>query len=667
MNVHSLRRRTCVSIAALVSAVVVAHPVPKVSAAECNAGSFSSTFEGIEKVIFQGRGCADSICHGAALSGGLDLRPGAAYDSLVYVDATTAPGYKRVLPGQKNDSLLWINLAAKTLPDQYTAPLRPMPLDPLPALTPMELEAMRLWIERGAPRDGVIPGTADLLDACLPPPEPITIEPLPPPLPGTGLQFRLPPWTLPAHSERETCFASYYDVTDQVPLEYRGPDGTTFRYKRNDILQSPASHHLIVNLYQGTAAPDDPAWGQFFCDGGERDQEPCDPLDLGFCGEGLCATTPVNSIACIGFGPGDSGLGINSVGFSGTQETESSFAFPEGVYRELPLKGMIMWNHHAFNLTDTPGKLEAWLNFDFATPDEQQSPSLQIFDTSQIFAMRVPAFGTDEVCNVHQLPQDAHLFEISAHGHSHMKRWRTFIGAYRCDGGSRTGEPCSPFGADLDSPEFCPGARCVSLTQPRVGDCNFDHEVTVNELIAAINIALGATSIDSCREADVNEDETITINEVLTAVNAGLDGVPEPVERDLEKSFVYLSLIYNDPVVQRFDPPIVFSRPDPDERALTYCALYDNGYTNPDEVKRKSTSITPPIPIGGVGGPCQQASNCTAGQVEAACVGGTQAARDASCDSSPGAGDGVCDACTLLGGVTTTDEMFLLLGQYYVP
>jgi hypothetical protein len=27
----------------------------------------------------------------------------------------------------------------------------------------------------------------------------------------------------------------------------------------------------------------------------------------------------------------------------------------------------------------------------------------------------------------------------------------------------------------------------------------------------------------------------------------------------------------------------------------------------------------------------------------------------------------LCDACPLRGGVTTDDEMFILLGQYYCP
>ena len=35
---------------------------------------------------------------------------------------------------------------------------------------------------------------------------------------------------------------------------------------------------------------------------------------------------------------------------------------------------------------------------------------------------------------------------------------------------------------------------------------------------------------------------------------------------------------------------------------------------------------------------------------------------DASCDSAPGAGDGSCDACAITAGITSDDEMFVLLG-----
>lgn len=31
---------------------------------------------------------------------------------------------------------------------------------------------------------------------------------------------------------------------------------------------------------------------------------------------------------------------------------------------------------------------------------------------------------------------------------------------------------------------------------------------------------------------------------------------------------------------------------------------------------------------------------------------------DAACDTSPGAGDGYCDACQVMGGLTTENEMY---------
>jgi hypothetical protein len=80
-------------------------------------------------------------------------------------------------------------------------------------------------------------------------------------------------------------------------------------------------------------------------------------------------------------------------------------------------------------------------------------------------------------------------------------------------------------------------------------------------------------------------------------------------------------------------------------------------------VKRKSTS---PQPTGyPLGGPCATPEACTAGRVGEPCTGNSLAARNASCDSAPAAGDGECDACTLHFGTTTEDEMFILLGAYF--
>ena len=37
------------------------------------------------------------------------------------------------------------------------------------------------------------------------------------------------------------------------------------------------------------------------------------------------------------------------------------------------------------------------------------------------------------------------------------------------------------------------------------------------------------------------------------------------------------------------------------------------------------------------------------------------------CETFDGLGDGECDACGVMGGFTTEDEMFILLGTYFIP
>jgi len=555
---------------------------------------FPSAYDLIQRAVFENRACTNDACHGDAGLGGLDLRAGFSYENLVDVPSTLNPNLKRVEPGEPNRSLLWLKLAAKTLPDQYPANElgigSPMPAAGT-ALTENELEALRLWILAAASRTGSVAGVGNLLNACLPKPKPIEIKPLEPPPPGEGLQLRMPPWIVDAHSEREVCFASYYDFTEQVPASLRGP-GDTFCYKSTQLRQDPLSHHLIVNRYYGQYAANDPSFGTYTCSGGHRAGETCDPLDPTTCGvEGICATMPVTGVACIGYGPPDSGPA--TIPFSGAQQANAAAAFPEGAYRCIPLRGVVLWNSHAFNLTDQPGTLEAWVNFNFAKPEERRHFAQGIFNTSQIFKMVVPACQQQEVCNIHELPEGAQLFELTSHMHQRGKRFRTFRGAFTCaDEVDRNGNPipCDP----LD-PSQCTAGACT-----------------------------------------------------------------DPTGRNPNQSLLYTSFIYNDPVQLPFNPPLGFSGSSA-SRSLTYCALYDNGASDPSTVKRKSTS--PPTPFGT--STCPVATHCVSGKVCQPCSGSTQAERDASCDSMPDAGDGFCDACTLRGGVTTEDEMFILIGSYF--
>jgi hypothetical protein len=351
-------------------------------------------------------------------------------------------------------------------------------------------------------------------------------------------------------------------------------------------------------------------------------------------------------------------------------ETAADNTLFDGVYDELPLKGIIVWNSHAFNTTQEDAKVEAWLNLHFAR--KQDTPVQRIFGApgldqlvlTTFSKVNVPAFGRDEVCATYVLPPNAHLFELSSHNHKRGKRFRILHGDFTCEDGPNAGSACSPFGPEEGARDLCAGFPCSSIEGPEVGDCDGNHAVSVAELVQTVNAGLGSTAeAAACPRADGNGDGRTTIDELVSAVDGSMNGFSK---RDADESLLYTNRIYDDPLVLRFDPPWVPSASEafPGERSLTYCALYDNGFAEPTEVKRRSTSPVPPLPAGG---PCTVPTGCVAGRVGEACTPGDEQQRNASCDMPAGAGNGVCDACALLGGVTTEDEMFLIMGAYFVP
>jgi Bacterial Ig-like domain/Domain of unknown function DUF11 len=57
-----------------------------------------------------------------------------------------------------------------------------------------------------------------------------------------------------------------------------------------------------------------------------------------------------------------------------------------------------------------------------------------------------------------------------------------------------------------------------------IGDCDSGGQVTVDELLATVNIALGNIQVEACKAGDANGDRQITVDEILTAVNSALNG-----------------------------------------------------------------------------------------------------------------------------------------------
>jgi hypothetical protein len=602
--------------------------------ASCPCDRASSTFAAIQNQIFERHGCTQAVCHGAsqASTDNLDLRADVAYENLVGVPSVTLPGKSRVERGLARESVLWLKLAKGTRGGN-DVPGAGMPSG-LPGVSESELEAVRLWIHSGAPETGVVIGTENLLGSCLPPPDPIKIEAPAPPPPDQGVQLHAPPWkipprdpSIPGHDgEDEVCYATWYDFSATIPASDRtpcpdffgGPTKECFYYNRSALTQDPDSHHSIIHLYKGAyditddyftcsgganrnktcdpAAPDcpngtctaHPAFGPFTCLGGTNEGQTCDPKgDAAQCPGGGCAGHVQSAIACIFYGPPDYGFDISGTGsdnapsIGGSQQPVSSNVFPSEVFAMLPVKGTIVWNSHAFNLTQQLATNEQWLNLYFAGPSDRVHPVNGIFDATDIFVMDVPPFQKHEYCRTYTLPQGSRLFQLSSHTHKRGELFRIWGPGITAECGTEAGR--------------IPPADCP----------------------------------------------------------------PEPGPS------IFTTTLYSDPEVLYFDPPVALDGADPASRRYKFCSRYDNGADDPSEAKRQSTSPSPPLFANletVVGGPCPDTT--------VACLGGPKQGQlchgnDSECDSSPGLGDGVCDACPVHGGVTTEDEMFILLGFYY--
>jgi hypothetical protein len=109
-----------------------------------------SLFDNIQQTIFTPR-CLSAGCHnGVDRQNNLVLEEGQSYANLVGVvpfnDAARAAGLQRVVPGQPDQSFLYIKL---TLPGASELG-SPMPLIGGP-LAPADIERVRAWILEGAP------------------------------------------------------------------------------------------------------------------------------------------------------------------------------------------------------------------------------------------------------------------------------------------------------------------------------------------------------------------------------------------------------------------------------------------------------------------------------------------------------------------------------------
>jgi len=112
---------------------------------------------------------------------------------------------------------------------------------------------------------------------------------------------------------------------------------------------------------------------------------------------------------------------------------------------------------------------------------------------------------------------------------------RSIVPPYLCSGAAVA--PCSPAAVGLTNGAIGQSRVTtlvsfeVSSTGPTptpttglcIGDCNGDREVTVDELIQTVRIALGTANVTACLAGDL-PDGDIGESEIIAAVNNALSG-----------------------------------------------------------------------------------------------------------------------------------------------
>jgi hypothetical protein len=531
-----------------------ARPMAAGSAAQPMAADgcpkFDSSFAAIQQVIFEGHGCTAETCHGGSGSSGLDLRPEVAHDNLVNARSQSSK-LARVQPGSATDSFLYEKLAAATIPDRVKTTGSPMPVGAAP-LSIDELEAVRIWILHSAPETGNVgdPTTGatvgKLLAACTPAAKPIKATPLAKPEPAEGVQFVLPGYKLEAGTEVEQCTPFAYDYTNLVPAEYKDESRNVMFVNSSRVLQDPSSHHMVVwNPSKALSTVPDSGWT---CYGGDRHGQPCNASNVDCGVDSACSGPAAPGTFCDGLGALSGGIPAQIANTQSPQEYVPPFE--GGVYWELPLKGVLWFNSHAFNLSDEETVLDARMNFSFAKERTRKMVPVNVVK-NQVPNGLAP-FTKKTYCSSAVVPKGNSIAMMAGHTHRRGKHF--------------------------------------------------------------------------------------------WAKNAAGEQI-------------YESFVYNDPIYQHYAPWLEFNASDEAARTIEFCAEFNNGLNEdgaPDLelVTRKSrmpdrTTCTPVA--------------CTAGKL------GAQCSTNSDCNSAADAKDGECDACPITTGVTTENEMFVLMPWYVLP
>jgi Copper type II ascorbate-dependent monooxygenase, C-terminal domain len=268
--------------------------------------------------------CAKSGCHAAATDAtynqhNLILTASLAYDNLVNKavknTAASADGLVRVKPGDYSKSFLFHKTDCSA--GHHTANYgNTMPLGG-PYLTVGQIELIKQWITKGAPKTGSVVDEVVLIDKtiCSQP-----FIPLDPPAAADGFQLKIDPFTVSPNTERE------------VFLRRNTPNTSTVYVNKYTMAGRPNSHHFVLYGYQNTAA-----------------LPPVNTLRDLYNADGSFNATTFSQMQ-------------NHIFLGGGTDVNATYTFPTGVALKIPAGTALDLNAHYFNKQTTGLTGENFIN-----------------------------------------------------------------------------------------------------------------------------------------------------------------------------------------------------------------------------------------------------------------------------------------------------------------
>jgi Copper type II ascorbate-dependent monooxygenase, C-terminal domain len=339
--------------------------------------------------------CATSGCHASNtdatyLQHNLVLAESVAYQNLINIPSknanANADGLSRVKPGDFAKSLLYnkVDCAAGYGVTNYGAK---MPLGS-GYLSLGEIEFIKQWIVKGAPKTGVVVDESILANknVCVQP-----FVTLPPPAASEGFQMKIDPFTVLSNTEREV-------------FVRRNTPNTTPVYVNKFVMRGrPNSHHFVTYGFQN-----------------------------------LTALPNVNEVRDL-YNPDGSYNSTtflqmqNHIFLGGGTDVNASYTFPAGVALKVPANMAIDLNAHYFN--KIPGSLtgENFVNF-YTVPQASVTREAKSINFPN-YNFSIPANTRKTITTNFTFPSATTVIMLTSHFHKLGEKFQIKI-----LGGARNGE-----------------------------------------------------------------------------------------------------------------------------------------------------------------------------------------------------------------------------------